>query len=104
MRGIWEITLISRDMEFLKYVVSNHSVDVNGKYLGQSFLCKVLGLVHNTLTNNCPANSTYLSLTTAPVTKQGESPLAVAVCERNLDMIKCLVKECNANVNGGSSV
>ena len=46
----------------------------------------------------------YLSLTTAPVTKQGESPLAVAVRERNFDMIKCLVKECNANVNGESSV
>ena len=47
---------------------------------------------------------TNYSLTTAPVTKQGESPLAVAVHERNLDMIKCLVKECNANVNGESSV
>ena len=46
----------------------------------------------------------YLSLTTAPVTKQGESPLAVAVHEGSLDMIKCLVKECNANVNGESSV
>ena len=43
---------------------------------------------------------TTYSLTTAPVTKQGESPLAVAVGERNLDMIKCLVNECNANVNG----
>ena len=47
---------------------------------------------------------TNYSLTTAPVTKQGESPLAVAVRKRNLDMIKCLVKECNANVNGESSV
>ena len=46
---------------------------------------------------------TTYSLITAPVTKQGESPLAVAVRERNLDMIKCLVKECNANVNGKSS-
>ena len=46
----------------------------------------------------------YLSLTTAPVTKQGESPLAVAVRKGNLDMIKCLVKECNANVNDESSV
>ena len=46
---------------------------------------------------------TTYSLTTAPVTKQGESPLAVAVCESNLDMIKCLAKECNADVNGESS-
>ena len=46
----------------------------------------------------------YLSLTTAPVTKQGESPLAVAVREGRLKVIKCLVKECNANVNGESSV
>ena len=46
---------------------------------------------------------TNYSLTTAPVTKQGQSPLAVAVRERNLDMIKCLAKECNANVNGESS-
>ena len=44
------------------------------------------------------------SLTTAPVTKQGESPLAVAVNKRNIDVIKYLVKECNANVNGESSV
>ena len=42
--------------------------------------------------------------TTAPVTKQRESPLAVAVCEGSLDVIKYLVKECNANVNGESSV
>ena len=47
---------------------------------------------------------TNYSLTTAPVTKQGESPLAVAVRERNLDMIRCLVNECNVNVNGESSV
>ena len=59
-----------------------------------------------TVTNNCPVNSTnmYLSLTTAPVTEQGESPLAVAVQEKSLDMIKCLVKECNAIIifNGES--
>ena len=48
--------------------------------------------------------TTYSLNTKAPVTKQGESPLAVAVRERNLDVIKCLVKECNANVNGESSV
>ena len=47
---------------------------------------------------------TSYSLTTAPVTKQGESPLAVAVCESNLDVVKCLVKECNADVNGESSI
>ena len=45
---------------------------------------------------------TTYSLTKAPVTKQGESPLAVAVRERNLDMIEYFVKECNANVNGES--
>ena len=44
------------------------------------------------------------SLTTARATKQGESPLAVAVHMRNLDVIKYLVKECNVNVNGESSV
>ena len=41
---------------------------------------------------------------TAPVTKQGESPLAVTVCERNLDVIKYLVKECNANIDGVSLI
>ena len=46
---------------------------------------------------------TYL-LSTDPVTRYGESPLAVAVHKRNLDVIKYLVKECNANVNGESSV
>ena len=45
----------------------------------------------------------YLSLTTALVTKQGESPLAVAVHRGNLKVINYLVKECNANVNGESS-
>ena len=44
----------------------------------------------------------YLSLTTAPVIEQGESPLAIAVDERNLDVIKYLVKECNATVGGES--
>ena len=42
------------------------------------------------------------SLTTAPVTKQGELPLAVAVRYGNLDVVKYLVKECNVNVNGES--
>ena len=53
--------------------------------------------VHNILQHR--RMSTY-SLTTAPVTKQGESPLAVAVGEGNLDMTKCLVNGCNANVSG----
>ena len=44
----------------------------------------------------------YTLLTAAPETKQEESPLAVAVRRGNLDMIKCLVKECNAIVNGES--
>ena len=34
----------------------------------------------------------------------GELPLAVAVVERNLDLVKYLVKECNTSVNGESSV
>ena len=33
MRGVLRLTLIRRDMEFLKYLVSNHSVDVNGELL-----------------------------------------------------------------------
>ena len=41
------------------------------------------------------------SLTTALVTKQA---LAVAVCYGELDVIKYLAKECNANVNGKSLV
>ena len=44
------------------------------------------------------------SLTTAPVTKQGESPLAVAVREGSLVVIKCLIKECSVKVNGESLV
>ena len=58
------------------------------------------------VTNICPANSTNSPCTFhslhSPVTKQGESPLAVAVRLWNLDMIKYLVKECNAIVNGES--
>ena len=41
--------------------------------------------------------------TTALVSEQGESPLGVAVRKGDLDMIRWLVKECNANVNGESS-
>ena len=33
LRGILWPTLVRCDMEFLKYLVSNHSVDVNGEYL-----------------------------------------------------------------------
>ena len=44
------------------------------------------------------------SLITAPVTNQGESPLALAPREGSLDVIKYLVKECNASVSGKSSV
>ena len=33
MRGILELTVVSGDLEFLKYIVSNHSVDVNGELL-----------------------------------------------------------------------
>ena len=46
-------------------------------------------------------NSSY-SLTTAPVSSQGELALGVALRWRNLDIIKCLAKECKANVNGES--
>ena len=61
-------------------------------------IVKLLQIVHMKLSEQA------CSLTTAPVTKQGESPLAVAVRRGKLDMIKCLVKECNANVNSESSV
>ena len=40
------------------------------------------------------------SLTAAPVTKSGDTLLGLAVREVNFDVIKCLVFECNANVNG----
>ena len=32
-RAILRLTVIIGDLEFLKYLVSNHSVDVNGEYL-----------------------------------------------------------------------
>ena len=50
---------------------------------------------------NCTHEQAY-SLTTAPLTEQGESPLAIAVHWRSLDVMKYLVKECNATVNGES--
>ncbi len=36
----------------------------------------------------------------APVTKDGLTPLGLAVREGKLDVIKCLVKECHVEVNG----
>ena len=39
-------------------------------------------------------------LTTAPVTKSGETLLGLAAHNWELDIIKCLVLECNANVDG----
>ena len=33
MRGILELTLVKGDLGFLKYLVSNYSVDVNGELL-----------------------------------------------------------------------
>ena len=48
--------------------------------------------------------STIYSLTTAPVTKQGKTPLqAVAACRGDLSVVKCFVVEHNVNVNGESS-
>ena len=40
------------------------------------------------------------SLTTASVTKSGDMLLGLAVHEGKLDVIKCLILECNADVNG----
>ena len=40
------------------------------------------------------------SLTTAPVTKSGDTLLGLAAHKWKLDVIKCLVLECNADVNG----
>ena len=40
------------------------------------------------------------SLTTAPVTKSGYTLLGLAVYMGQLDIIKCLVLECHADVNG----
>ena len=44
------------------------------------------------------------ALTTAPVTKSGDTMLGLAVCEGQLDIIKYLVTECSVNVNGEQSV
>ena len=54
------------------------------------------------LTVPCDLNTPLhnYSLTAASFTKQGKSPLEVAVHERNLSMIRFLVEECKANVNG----
>ena len=43
MRGILELTVRKGDLEFLKYLVSNHSVDVNGELL-LTILCAVVVL------------------------------------------------------------
>ena len=44
------------------------------------------------------------SLTTAPVTKSGDTIMELAVREGQLDIIKYLVAECSVNVNGKQSV
>lgn len=44
------------------------------------------------------------SLTTAPVSKEGESPLALALHEKKFEVIKYLVEEFSVNINGESSV
>ena len=43
-------------------------------------------------------------LTTAPVTKSGDTMLGLAVRKRQLDIIKYLVTECSVSVNGEQSV
>ena len=40
------------------------------------------------------------SLATAPVTKSGDTLLGLAVREQKFDIIKCLILERNADVNG----
>ena len=37
MRGILELTVVRGDLEFLKYLVSNYSVDVNGEFV--TYVC-----------------------------------------------------------------
>ena len=32
LRGVLELTVVRGDLEFLKYLVSNHSVDVDGEH------------------------------------------------------------------------
>ena len=66
--------------------------------LPKGSLDKTFNFVHKSMT------ACIHPLHTAPVTKQGESPLAVAVREGRLDVIEYLIKECNANVSGESSV
>ena len=79
------------DLEFLKHLICNEKVDVNGEYLKHTFPQSgknILVLIVNKI------------YSLAFVTEQGESPLGVSVRKGNLDMIKWLVKEFNANVNG----
>ena len=105
MRDILELTLVRDDPGFLKYIISNHSVDINGELLPR-ITCNVTPLCACECTETCTlAGGLLVSYQfAAPVAKQGESPLAVAVRERNLGVIKYLVKECIENVYGVSSI
>ncbi len=40
---------------------------------------------------------------TAPVTKNGDTALGLAICLEKLDLVKYLVTECGVDINGESS-
>jgi len=46
------------------------------------------------------SNMSFCALLPAPVTQPGLTPLGFAVSKGKLDVVKFLVRECKANVNG----
>ena len=72
-------------MQFLFYLTA----------LAPYMLCILLVYIHNTFMH---------SLTTAPVTKSGDTMMELIVRKGKFDIIKYLVTECHFSVNGEQQV
>ena len=91
-------------LDIIKYFVSEQCVDVNGEFTGPI----IQAHTHTLHTNSYKPVHIHVhvvhTLTTAPVTKFGDTILGLAAHESQFDTIKCLVTDCNVSVNDEQSV
>ena len=98
LRHILELTVRRGDLKFLKYLIRNQNVDIDGKHTNGSLPHPKHVHMHNHMyTYQLQMIAFCLSLTTAPLTK---SLLTLSVREGKVAIIRYLVTECDVRVNG----
>ena len=99
------LSVLKEKLDIIKYFVSEKGVDVNGEFTGPIIQFQHTHTVHTHTHTVHTHTHTHVHvhihpLTTAPVTKSGDSILVLSVREGKLDVIKYFVSEQGVSVHG----